>query len=315
MYMAAAAAGDGPDILLSNSSNLWNLVDSGTALGLNDAFDNNNHGGFRDYAIQALTVDGTLYGLPTSVEAVALYYNRSLVSNAPTSTDALLDLVKQGKGLDIPDSPAYFAYGFWSAFGGQLMDTNGRCIADQGGFDLAVQYLLDLQDAGANAHADYGEASDRFRNGETAMTINGPWALPDYESALGADLGVVLLPSGPAGPARPLIGLRVFYVNPYSDNAETAVELALYLTNRTSAQVFADQANYIPVRNDVHISDSKIVTFSLAGTLGTPFPPNQWMSGYWDAFSNLFYDVLDNGVSPDDAVQRACEAMNQANGK
>jgi arabinogalactan oligomer/maltooligosaccharide transport system substrate-binding protein len=248
------------------------------------------------------------------VQAVALYYNRSLVSAPPTTTNALLDLVKQGQGLDIPDSPAYFAYGFWSAFGGQLMDENGRCIADQGGFDLAAQYLLDLQDAGANVRAEYGEAGDRFRSGETAMVINGPWALTDYRDALGENLGVVLLPSGPAGPARPLAGVSAFFVNAHSHNTENAVKLALYLTSQDSAQIFTDQASHVPVRDDVSISDSKIVTFSLAGTLGAPFPPNAQMSGYWGPFGDLFNDVLDGGMPPDEAVLRACEAMNEANG-
>ena len=100
--------------------------------------------------IDGMTVDGHLYGVPESFTAVALYYNKSMIATPPSTTDELLSLVLGGDKLvtDGMDG-AYYFYGFWNAFGGQLMDDTGRCIADQGGFVPAVQYLSDLQTSGA----------------------------------------------------------------------------------------------------------------------------------------------------------------------
>lgn len=312
-YLAASAAGAGPDILLSDSGNLWNLTNSGAVLGLDHAI-LDDLVGVRQYALDALTMDGILYGLPESVTAVALYYNRSLVPNPPATTDDLLDLIKQGINLAIPDGPPYFFYGFWSAFGGQLMDESGRCIADEGGFAPAVQYLLDLQDAGANIRTEYGEATTRFTEGDIALIINGPWTLHDYKAALGSDLGVALLPSGPAGPSRPLAGVNAFFVNSYSNDTENAVRLALYLTSRDSAQIFTDQALHARVRNDVYVSDPLVETFSLAGTLGLPFPPSDQIGNYWGPFTDLFDNIISGGMAPEEAVRQACEQMNTQNG-
>ena len=312
-YKAAALAGAGPDIFLSDSGQLKTLVNSGTVLGLDSAVSNSLNG-MKQYALDALTLDGTLYGLPESAEAVALYYNESMVPDPPTSTDDLILLVKKGQMVEIPSYSAYFLYGFWSAFGGQLMDENGRCIADQGGFVPTMQYWQNLKKAGANIRAEYSQAMDRFKVGETAMIINGPWMLSDFETALGADLGVALLPAGPAGASRPLTSIRAFFVNPDASDPGNAVELALYLTSQEAAQIFTDKARHIPVRNDVYASDPLIETFSLAAALGTPFPTNAQMVGYWGPFDELFTDVLSGGMTPEDGVQRACGAMNAANG-
>jgi arabinogalactan oligomer/maltooligosaccharide transport system substrate-binding protein len=312
-YKAAALAGAGPDIFISDSGQLGTLLNSRTVLGLDSAV-SSKLTGMKQYALDALTVNGTLYGLPESASTLALYYNRSMVEASPASTDDLILLVKKGQMLDIPSGSAYFLYGFWNAFGGRLMDENGRCIADQGGFVPAMQYWLDLQKAGANIRAEYSQAMDRFKVGGTAMTINGPWMLSDFESALGADLGVALLPAGPAGPSRPLTSNNAFFINPKASDPGNAVELALYLTTRDSAQIFMDKARHIPVRNDVYTSDPLIETFSLAATLGTPFPTNMHMAGYWGPFDDLFIGVLSGGTTAEDGVQRACDAMNSANG-
>ena len=313
-YKTVVLGGAGPDIILSDSGQLGTLLSGGTVLGLDSAVQSRLTGGVKQYALDALTVDGTLYALPESAATVALYYNRSLVPDPPAKTDELILLVKKGQMLDIPSGSAYFLYGFWSAFGGRLMDENGRCIADQGGFTPTMQYWLDLQSAGANIRAEYSQTMDRFKAGRTAMTINGPWMLTEFETALGADLGVALLPAGPAGPSRPLTSINAFFINPNTSNRGDAVELALYLTSRDSAQIFTDKAMHIPVRNDVYASDPLVETFSIEAALGTPFPTNVQMVGYWGPFDELFTDVLSGGMTPEDGVQRACDAMNAVNG-
>jgi len=194
------------------------------------------------------------------------------------------------------------------------LDENGYCIADQGGFAPALDYFRDLNNAGAFTYWDYGTANDRFMNSESAMTINGTWALADYESALGADLGLAPLPSGPAGPARPLTSLNAYFVNPNSLNPETATTLALILTSRDSVQLFVDQTRQVPARTDVTLPDPLLEGFAASATNGVPYPANPHMENYWGPFTTVFDDVLNGYYSSDEAVRQACQTMNTANG-
>lgn len=311
-YLANALAGAGPDLLLADSYMFGRLLENDAILNLG------NHtvyttSGIQTYALDALTYNDDLYGLPTYASTAALYYNLGYISAPPTSTDELLELVRDGYGLEIPFG-AYFQYGFWGAFGGQLLDENGRCIADQGGFVEAMYYFLDLQNAGAYVNAYYTDADERFRSGASAMIVNGPWALADYEDALGSDLGVALLPIGPGGVATPLVGFNTLFVNRYTADPEGAIQAALALAGQNPAQKFADMTNTIPVRGDVYIPNPLLVPFFLQAPLGTPFPPNQVMENYWGPFIAMFEEVLAGSLSPDDGIFRACEEMNAANG-
>jgi arabinogalactan oligomer/maltooligosaccharide transport system substrate-binding protein len=312
LYVTYAPAGMGPDLLLAESYSFGLLLKRDAILSLG------NHttytlSGPQVYSLDALTYNDDLYGLPIYASTVALYYNLGYLPAPPTTTEELLDIVRDGYALEIPFG-AYFQYGFWGAFGGQLLDEDGRCIADQGGFVDAMYYFLDLQDAGAHVNADYVEAGERFMSGESAMIINGPWVLADYEAALGSSLGVTLLPIGPGGVSSPLVGFNTLFVNRYTTNPEGAIQAALALAGQRPAQKFADMTNTIPVHDDVYISNPLLAPFFLQAPLGTPSPPNQALENYWGPFTAMFEEVLADRLAPEDGVFRACQEMNEANG-
>ena len=93
-------------------------------------------------AYRSLMVSGKLYGVPHSFQVPGLYYKTDTIPSPPVTTDALLNMVR--RDLIITAAPLATAYPFCTAFGGQLMDANGRCIADQGGFKEAMDYWLAL---------------------------------------------------------------------------------------------------------------------------------------------------------------------------
>jgi hypothetical protein len=194
------------------------------------------------------------------------------------------------------------------------MNSTGRCIADQGGFAPAMQYLLNLQTAGALLQTDYVTAESKFLNGEVGMLINGPWTLANYKATLGANLGVVILPNGPSGLARSMNGIEGFYVNPNTANPANTVALALYMTNQASSQIFTDTGGHIPVRSDVTSIDPLINTFSLASAQGFPRPQNQELGNYWSPFTDMITAVLTGSSAPQAGVQKACFQMNELNG-
>ncbi len=315
-YQAAALSGSGPDLLLAPNDSLGDHARSGAIKDLTAYLDRLGSV-YATTAIDGMKLDGKLYGIPESAKAVALYYDTQSIPTPPTSTAQLLDMVKSGKKIAIGTGRdgSYYNFGLFGAFGGQLLDDKGKTIADQGnGFVSAMQYLVDLQKAGAIIKSNYLEASDLFKKSEVDMLIDGPWRLYDYRSVR-ANFSIALLPSGPTGPATPLNGIDGFYVNPYSKYITTSVELALFMTNQQSAQQFTNIAGHVPIRSDVSAgNDTLVKTFALASEQGLPRPQLAEFSSYWNIFGNMFTQVLSGTVSPAVGVQAATREMNLING-
>ncbi|MDH4142402.1 MAG: extracellular solute-binding protein, partial [Chloroflexota bacterium] len=108
-------------------------------------------------AIDGSKVDGKFYMVPESLKAVAMTYDTAKIATPPATTDALLAGVKDGSinaGF-YGGTAAYHNFGWWAAFGGQLMDDTGKCIADTTGVGDAYAYLAELQAAGATFYPNY----------------------------------------------------------------------------------------------------------------------------------------------------------------
>lgn len=312
-WQTEVAAGEGPDMFVAPNDDLGNWVRGSLVLNL-DSYLEGKLEGVVSVGVDGMTVDGSLYGVPESAKAVALYYNKSMVDTPPATTDELLKAIQDGQKMTFVNG-AYHLFGWSGAFGGKLLDDSGTCVADQGGWAEALQYLLDLQAAGATFDADYGAAEAPFRAGETAFFVNGPWALADYKKDLGDNLGVALIPAGTA-PATPLNGIDGFYINPNSANPQAAVDLALFLTGDASAQIYTDSAGHVPIRTSVDASsDPLVATFAEASAAGFPRPQSVEFANYWTPFGDMFTKVLEGQATPEEAVTAACTAMNAANGK
>lgn len=306
------AAGGGPDMFVAPNDDLGNLSRAGLVDNL-DSYLAGKLDNVLQVAIDGMKVDGVLYGVPESAKAVALYYNKSFVQTPPKTTDELLQMVKDGQPMTFFIG-AYHMFGWSGVFGGQLLDADNKCIADQGGWAEALAYLLELKDAGATFDADYGVAEAPFRNGETAFFVNGPWALADYQADLGDNLGVAPIPSA-TDSANPLNGIDGFYINPYSENKDSAVALALFLTNKESSQVYTNQAGHVPIRDDVQPANDLNAGFAQASSTGYPRPQSVEFSNFWTPFGDMLTKVIEGISTPADGVKEACTAMNAANGK
>jgi arabinogalactan oligomer/maltooligosaccharide transport system substrate-binding protein len=305
-------AGGGPDLFVAPNDNLGEEVRNQYVADVTANLDG-KLAGVSPLAIAGMTYDGHIYGVPMTIKAVGLYYNKSKVSTPPTTTNELKQLLANGAKLIVPQNP-YHPFGFWGAFGGTILDATGRCTAMQNsGVADALQYLVDLRGAGATLSKDGAATDTAFQTGAADMILNGPWVLGDYRTALGAKLGVAPLPSGSAA-AAPLVGVDGWHFNPNSTNKAAAVELALLLSNAEAQGVFAALAGDPPVRADVQVSDELVTGFQ--NLSGLPRPQSDKFGNYWGPFGTAIDSVLDTSapVAPATAAQTACAAMDQANG-
>jgi arabinogalactan oligomer/maltooligosaccharide transport system substrate-binding protein len=312
-FQTESAAGGGPDLFTAPNDELGNEVRANLLMAL-DAKLQGKLDKVAPLGVDGLKVNGKLYGVPMLFKAVALYYNKDKVPTPPKTSDELLNLVKSGKTL-VQNQNAYHLFGWSTAFGGNLMDSSGKCVADQGGWADAFQYQLQLKQAGARFETDGGRADTSFRGGQVDMIINGPWVLGDYKKDLGSKLGVAPIPAGPKGKAGPLTGVDGWYINNSAKNVDGAIALALALTTADSQKVYADVAGDVPVRTDVTVSDPLVKAFSDASATGFARPQSVEFGNYWTPFGDAVTKILEGKTTPQAGISDACKAMNTANKK
>jgi arabinogalactan oligomer/maltooligosaccharide transport system substrate-binding protein len=311
-YRTDVAAGGGPDMFIAPNDSLGDDARAGLIADIT-ALAAGKLDGVNQLGIDGMTVDGVLYGIPESLKAVAMWYNKDLLPTPPATTDELKALMEGGTQVAISFG-CYHDFGFFGAFGGKIFDENWKVIADQGtGVVDAMTYLNDLyQIAKKNSWTkNDSDGLAVFQEGKAALITNGNWAMGDYKNALGDKLAVTALPAGPVGPATPFLGVDGFYINPNSQVQEAALKVALYLSNATSQTVMMNEAGHVPVRTDVTITDPLIQGLVDAFNKGAYIRPQVPQLGlYWSNFCSDS-DVYEKGVAPAEWVKTATANANK----
>jgi arabinogalactan oligomer/maltooligosaccharide transport system substrate-binding protein len=309
-YRTEVAAGGGPDMFIAPNDSLGddaraNLIADITTLAAGKL------AGYTPLAVDGMSVEGKLYGIPESLKAVAFWYNTELMPTPPATTAELQAMMEAGTPIALSYG-CYHHYGFFGAFGGKIFDENWTVIADQGGVADAMAYLNDLyQISVANGWPrNDSDGLAPFQEGTVAAITNGNWAMGDYKNALGDKLAVTALPAGPGGASSPLLGVDGYYFNPNSQNMEAALDVALYLTNAAAQTMMMNDAGHVPGRTDVTITDPLIK--GLFDAFGTAMvrPQVPQLGLYWSNFCGTD-QVFDAGVPAAEWVTTATEASNK----
>jgi len=302
-YRTDVAAGAGPDMFIPPNDSLGDDARASLLLDITDLLAGKTEG-INQLGIDGMTVEGKIYGVPESMKAVAFWYNTDMLPEPPATTDELKALMEGGTPISISYG-CYHDFGFFNAFGGKVFDDNWKVVADQGtGVVDAMTYLASLyQISVANGWPkNDSEGLAPFVEGKMAAITNGNWAMGDYRTALGDKLAVTALPAGPKGPATPFLGVDGFYLNPNTQVAEAAIEVALYLSNAASQTIMMNEAGHVPVRTDVTITDPLIQGLVDAFNKGSYIRPQVPQLGlYW---SNFCGDsaVFEGAVTPEQWV-------------
>jgi arabinogalactan oligomer/maltooligosaccharide transport system substrate-binding protein len=265
-------------------------------------------------AIDAAKVDGKLYEIPESMKAVELFYNTSMLSTPPVTTDDWMKAAKQlGWVYGANGGGSYYLWGLYSTFGGKIMDDSGKCVADQAGVPDALKWLQDMKAAGMHFYQGDNDAKADLIAGKLAGFIDGPWQSGDLSKALGSKLSVVAGPKG-TGAWAPLTAPDGFYINSASKNSDLAVKFALAMLQPANEQIFADKAGHLPANTTIQPTDPIAKAFAALMPSGFARPTIKALDNYWSNFGNALVAAIDKGTDAKTAVTTACQAMNKANG-
>jgi arabinogalactan oligomer / maltooligosaccharide transport system substrate-binding protein len=311
-YQLQASSGD-PDLFVAPNDSLGDLARAGLAQDLTSYFTADELSRFSDLAVDGSSLDGVLYQVPESLKAVAMYYDTANVATPPATTDELLAAAEAGTRVGLlGGTNIYHNFGWWGSFGGELMDAEGNCIADETGVDQAYQFLADLQAAGATFYPAYDDMAAAFKGGQLDIIVDGPWAAGGYVEDV-ENLGIAAMPAGPAGPALPLTGVDGWTINPNSANKDLAVAFAKRMVEPDILAIFANTAYHLPADPSIQSTDAISLQFAQAVESGLPRPQVPELGGFWGNFGDALAQVLDAGADPTTAVQQACDAMDEAN--
>ncbi|GAA0511615.1 maltose ABC transporter substrate-binding protein [Deinococcus depolymerans] len=254
-------------------------------------------------AVNALTYQGKLFGIPMFAEAVAVVYNKKLVPSAPTTWSAFLATAQKNTGSGkfgyLADlSNAYMQYGIVSAYGGYVFKNTGGTLntKDVGlanaGADKASAFLNDLRYKYnlVPEGVDGGAAKSAFVDGRLAMFLTGPWDMGDIKKA-GVDYGIMTFPTPPgaSGKWSPFVGVQGTMLNSYSKNKAAAAAFARQISSSDAQVAFNKAGGRIPVSLSARTklkADPVVVGFGKSISAGTPMPNVPQMGAVWGPWSN-----------------------------
>lgn len=320
-YADAVMADAGPDLILAPTWWLGEMVAAGVVQELDELVDAATLDTFWPATVANFRWDGKLYGLPTNFELVSLFYNRALVdaNQLPATTEGLITLANaaptQGIGLY---ASLYHLYWGFPAYGATLLDEQGVAVLDQnpGAADyLAWLAALDKV-PGTFIDSDYSMLLDRFKKGEFAFLVDGPWSIGELRAALGDQLGVTALPAGPAGPAQPWLSADGVMINPRLNTQQQwlALLLARHFTSPASALQLSSLANRLPANRTVALTDPLLQGFLAQGANAQPLPMLPAMTQVWGYGGDMLIKALDGGEDPNTVVVETTTLINEANG-
>lgn len=286
-FVAQVPTGKGPDITIGANDWTGNFVANGVVqpIELGD-----KAAGFQKVAIDAMTYEGKTYGLPYSIENIAILRNTALAPQPATSYD---DMVAKGFLVQVgPQSDPYHLYPFQASFGAPVFGTNATGGYDAKKLELGgangdafAAWLAQQGKAGVLSTSVTGDiAKEKFLAGKAPFFLTGPWNVADAQKA-GITLAVDPIPSAGGKEATPFVGVQGFFISSKTKNKLAANEfLTNYIgTEKVQTELFKVGARppALTAAFEKAASDPIIQGFGKVGATGQPMPNVPAMGKVW----------------------------------
>jgi arabinogalactan oligomer / maltooligosaccharide transport system substrate-binding protein len=300
-FVKQVPTGKGPDVIIGGHDWLGLFVQNGVVapLELGDAASD-----YADVAVRAMSYEGKTYGLPVSIENIALVRNTKLAPTAPANWDALIasgaSIVASGAAqypVLVPsgaDSDPYHLYPLQTSYGAPLFGTDADgsynpedlLIGSDGGKTFAAKLVEWGAEGVLNTNITGDIARDEFAAGKSPYMLSGPWNLPAFKKA-GVDYAIDPLPqAGPDAPT-PFVGVQGFFISAKSTNAIAANEFVLNYLGTEPVQLALFEAGGRPPAltsafDAAAAKDPDVGAFGDVGAKGVPMPAIPAMGAVWN---------------------------------
>lgn len=326
-FQTAALARTGPDLIYGPSDHVGPFSIMGLIEPLEKVLPADSLAVYLDDAKPSL--DGHVYRIADQVgNHLTLVLNRAHVDRVPETTDDLLEIARENT-VDVDGDGRTDRYGlvfnltepFWlvpwlGGFGGWVMNDQNEPTLDTPAMREALRFLRRIVDEGlVPPSCDYPLADTLFKQGNAAMTINGPWSWQTYRD-LGIEVGLALLPriAGTDHYPKPMTSSKGYSMNRWVPEArrELAVELLHFLTSAEVVGRIASELGTLPSRRDVaewpRLQDDPTLQASWEQLVkGRLMPVVPEMRVLWDVMRPAMQQVVSGRLSPDAASRQMQE--------
>ena len=326
-------AGNGADVYIAPNDRVGALAKAGHLSEvklLDDAK-------YDDKDKQGVSIDGKVYGAPSVIETIIMYYNKDLLKEAPKSFDDLMALSKddkykfegeEGKNVAFLGQLTnfYYSYGVLSGYGGYVFGKNGTDPKDIGlNNDKSVEAINYISDWYKNVwpkgmldvKSSYDFMKQSFIEGKTAAIITGPWEAKALKDAK-VNLGAAKLPSLPGGNEyKPFAGGKAWVISEYSENKELAQKFLDWASSEEQQNKLYKGFGEVPanhVAREAAAKDGNEITKAVIDTFANavPMPNIPEMAEVWPGAENLIFDAASGNKSAKEAADAAVELIKQA---
>ena len=334
-FIAAAAAGNPPDLLRSDIAWVPSFAAEGLLLNL-------THQRWAQPILKAALpgplstnlYQGKYYGIPDDTNTQVLFWNKADfaaagLSGPPTSlaqlwsdAAALTNHSKGQFGLGVDGADIWNVGPYVWSDGGNFTNpaiTTATGYMNGTATEAALSELVNLDKAGdigsdfvGGSGAVSGETG--FPKGEYAMYIDGPWAVPTYRQANFTGYGMSLFPAGPGGSVSTVGGEDLVIARDVK-NMPDSIKLAQFLAGPFAQLQMANQGDLAGYTTD-SAAEIKAQPFlsifvqQLATARARPVAP-----GYSEPdadFIASLQEVLAGKLSISDAMNAAAQESNAA---
>lgn len=276
-------------------------------------------------AIDTVTFNGDMYGVPIQTENIAMFYNKDLWGpNPPTTFEEIIEFSKTYNnpanndwtlGWQVDD--AYHSFLFLTAGGMELFGPDHDNFKTPG-WDTpeaakGVEYFLRMRQVFdvPVAECTWDNTVERFKRGEIPLTITGPWAIQDCNNN-GINYGVCKIPTIEGNQPWCFSGLIVANVSSYSEKQEWAYEFINFLVSEEGAGIMYDKkgtmtslatiSNIPGLRDDPYLSG-----VAQQSPYSVPMPIIPEIDQMWDSQKCLFQYTWDGELTVAEAQAKAMD--------
>jgi arabinogalactan oligomer/maltooligosaccharide transport system substrate-binding protein len=331
VFVTAAQAGKGPDLVMGAHDWIGNLVQNGTIdpLQLTD----DTRAAFDPLAIKGVTYNGQIYGIPYAIENVVLFRNTDLVPEAPRTMEELVakgeELKAAGKVSEImalpvgPNGDAYHMYPIYTSAGGYLFGRTSQGDYDPKDLGLArpeatrafekIRELGEKGDGALKRSISPDNVTSIFTGKKTAFLLSGPWQIPDIQKS-GVKYAITPIPGFRGGKeARPFVGVQAMYVASKGRFKSLAQEFATnyFIQPEVALSLYKADQRPPPLKAafaEVSKRDPDMARILAAGKDGDIMPAIPEMATVWDPLGKAESATI-GGAAPGSTVAAAAKAI------
>ncbi|MEO5834928.1 MAG: extracellular solute-binding protein [Nakamurella sp.] len=333
-FLNASQAGQAPDLINGAHDWIGQLVQNGAIDPVQ--LDAATQAKFNPLAIEGVTFNGQIYGVPYDLGNIFLIRNTDLAPEAPTSVENMVatgkQLVADGKATEImalpvgPNGDPYHMYPFFTSGGGYLFgktangnyDPKDLGLTKPGATDAMAKIGALGAEGALKTSIEGGNLVPFFTDKKTAFMVTGPWNLPDIVKS-GVPFKITPVPGFEGGAeAKPFVTVDAMYIASKGKHKTVAEEFALnYFASDTVSESLYKLNPRQPALTSVYdklvAADPVLADVAEAGKNGDILPAIPEMASVWDPFGKAQAAVI-GGADPASTTAAAASAIQAAIG-